>query len=59
MECVILFRNPFNDKIGFMPDSDGQIAVWPDHDAAVESIESFQPPKKKDWVYQIVELDEL
>jgi hypothetical protein len=57
VECVILFRNPYNNSVGFVSKEDGEIEVFPHVDAAMEAVETV--PILRAAVYQIVELDDL
>ena len=63
MECVILFRNPNNDAVGFISRSGeednypNEIEVFESRDEAIEL--ALSHPLLKHWPYQIVELDEL
>ncbi len=59
MDCVILYRNLENGKIGFITDDSGELAVFPDFDAAVTAVESETIPILQLYPYQIVILDEL
>lgn len=60
VECVILFRNPKNDKVGYVANSDDnyEIAVFEGpHEA--DKVAQAVPVIKAGWPYQIVELEEL
>lgn len=58
MECVILFRNTGNNRVGYVRDGDSdQIQVYRDHDAAVRDVPNI--PILRAFPYQIVECDEL
>lgn len=57
MDCCILFRNTSNDRVGFVSDEAGELAVFPDMDAAIEAAE--MTPICRAYPYQIVQLDEL
>jgi hypothetical protein len=57
-ECVILFRNPSNGKVGFIQTDalEGEILVLDEEDA----IKLAQDHALlKHWAHQIVKLDEL
>jgi hypothetical protein len=58
-ECVILFRNTQNNRVGFVIDGDDpcEIAVFPHRDAAIDVAAHI--PILRAFPYQIVELDEL
>lgn len=58
-ECIIVFRNPGNDRVGFIAkdDDSGDPEVFPHHDAAVEF--ALKHSLLQAWPFQIVELDEL
>lgn len=62
MECVILYRNTQNDKVGFVTDGEDSlglplIAVFKHIDDAIEA--ASYTTVCKAFPYQIVELDEL
>lgn len=59
MECVILFRNTQNGRVGFIDDGDGQISVFENHDVAVDYALMGGSPVLRAFPYQIVELSEL
>lgn len=58
-ECVILFRNTQNGRVGFIAANDdpGEIAVFKNRDEAIACTE-WQPLLRA-FPYQIVEVDEL
>jgi len=57
-ECVILFRNTINNRVGFVTEDDAEsIAVFVDRDKAIEA--AFQVPILQAYPWQLVELDEL
>ena len=57
-ECVILFRNSTNNKIGFVTEDDCEsIAVFLDRDAAIKA--AFNVLVLQAYAWQLVELDEL
>jgi hypothetical protein len=57
LECVILFRNPTTEKVGFIHDGNGEIKVFDNRDDAIASVDAI--PILQVALYQIVELDEL
>lgn len=57
MDCVILFRNPSNGRVGFISDEDGEPTVFFNFERAVDCADSH--PLLQAWPYQIVECDEL
>lgn len=58
IECVILFRNTQNGKVGFVCENDGEnIAVYKNRDAAIDGVPDV--PILRAFPYQIIELDEL
>lgn len=57
VECVILFRNTQNGRVGYVSDDKGEIAVFPHDDAAIAAAEHTTICKA--FPYQIVPLDEL
>ena len=58
MDSVILFRNSHNGRVGFVSDDvDGEIAVFPDRDAAIDA--AMRIPCCQAFPYQVIELDEL
>lgn len=59
MECVILFRNTRNKRVGFIEDADGQITVFENEDVAVDYAIMGHSPVLKAFPYQVVKLDEL
>jgi hypothetical protein len=59
-ECVILFRNPTNDRVGFVAngeDDDGIAVFEGPHEA--DEVAQTVPVIKAGWAYQIVELEDL
>jgi hypothetical protein len=59
-ECIIVIRNPRNNRIIIVDDDDGNgPAVFPDRDAAIDCAFNHQPLCRAGFPYQIVELDEL
>lgn len=57
-ECVILFRNTGNQKVGYISDGDGdEIMVYRDREAAIRDVPNI--PILQAFPYQIVEVDEL
>lgn len=57
-ECVILFRNSKNKRVGFVTEDDCEtIAVFSDRDAAIKA--AFNVPVLQVFTWQLVELDEL
>lgn len=59
MECVILYRNTQNNRVGFIEDADGQITVFENEDVAVDYAIMGSSPVLKAFPYQVVVLDEL
>ena len=58
MDCVILFRNTQNGKIGFISDDDpDKIAVFANFDEAMAAADKTTACKA--FPYQIVKCDEL
>lgn len=58
MECVILFRNTQNGKIGYVSEDDpDRIAVFANRDEAISAAGNTAVCKA--FPYQIVEVDEL
>lgn len=57
MECVILWRNTQNDKVGFISDEAGEIAVFRNIDEAIDLASDHTLLRA--FPFQIVELDEL
>lgn len=57
LQCVILYRNPANDLVGFISNEIGEIATFPNRDDAIKLIEKH--PLAHAFATQIVELDEL
>lgn len=57
MECVILFRNTQNGRVGYVGDGD-EIAVFTDYDEAVSAALNDVPICRA-FPWQVVELDEL
>ncbi len=58
MECVILFRNPWNQRVGYVGDGDStEIMVYRDQEAAIRDVPNI--PILQAAPYQIVSLDEL
>ena len=54
-QCVILFRNTSNNRIGFVSDGEGEeIATFPDFDAALTATQNV--PILRAYPWQIVEL---
>ena len=57
-ECVILFRNTMNKRVGFVTEDDCEsIAVFPDRDEAIKA--AFNVPICQVYPWQLVELDEI
>jgi hypothetical protein len=58
-ECVILYRNPSNGKVGFIggDDEDHVVAIFGSRDAAIRIADRM--PICRAFPWQIVELDEL
>jgi hypothetical protein len=56
MECVILFRNTQNGRVGFVSDGD-EIAVYPNYDEAAKASDDI--PICQAFPHQIVELEDL
>ncbi len=59
-ECVILFRNTGNGKVGFVSESEehsDNIATFQHREAALAAVPEV--PILRAFPYQIVELDEL
>jgi hypothetical protein len=57
-ECVILYRNKQNGKVGYVSDGeDDKIAVYNDHDGALRDVPNI--PILRVSRYQIVELEDL
>lgn len=56
-ECIILFRNTRNNKVGYVSDGDGDLAVFANRDEAIETARDV--PICRAYPYQIIELDEL
>lgn len=59
MECVILFRNTQNGRVGFIDEADGQISVFENEDVALDFALSGRSPVLTAFPYQVVKLDEL
>jgi hypothetical protein len=59
MDHVILFRNTANGRVGYVTDDDGELAVFPDRDAAIEATKIVPILRSRGHPYQIIELDEL
>ena len=57
MDCVILFRNTINNRVGFVSDEDGELRVFPNQDVAIAVAEEV--PICRAYPYQIIALDEL
>lgn len=58
MECVILYRNPWNKKVGFVSDGDSdEIQVYANNEAAERDAPNI--PILRAAPYQIVSLDEI
>lgn len=57
MECVILWRNTSNGRVGFLSDENGEISVFENWDEAVDV--AADHPICVAFPFQIVELDEL
>ena len=57
MECVILFRNTRNDRVGFVSDDEGDIAVFRNEDEAI--LAAHKTTVCRAFPYQVVVLDEL
>jgi len=58
MECVILYRVN-GGRVAVVAEPEGEIAVYPHLDAAVDYAESNKLFQSGQADYQIVELDEL
>jgi hypothetical protein len=56
-ECVILFRNTMNDRVGFVTDAEGEMRVFANRDEALA--EADHVPILQVYPWQLVELDEL
>lgn len=57
-ECVILFRNTSNKRVGFVTEDDCEsIAVFADRDKAIQA--AFNVPILQAYPWQLVELDEI
>jgi len=57
-ECVILFRNTSNQRVGFVTENDCEnIAVFSDRDEAIKA--AFNVPILQVYPWQLVELDEI
>jgi hypothetical protein len=57
-ECVILFRNTLNKRVGFVTEDDCEsIAVFPSRDEAIKA--AFNVPICAAYPWQLVELDEI
>lgn len=57
-ECVILFRNTSNQRVGFVTEDDCEsIAVFPDREKAIQA--AFNVPILQAYPWQLVELDEI
>lgn len=57
-ECVILFRNTMNKRVGFVTEDDCEnIAVFADRDQAIKA--AFNVPILQAYPWQLVELDEI
>ena len=58
MECIIIFRNPWNKRVGFITDGDGEDPmVYADEDHAQRDVPNI--PILRAASYQIVPLDEI
>lgn len=57
MECVILWRNTQNNRVGFISDDDGEILVFDNMEDAIEL--ALEHNLLLAFPYQIVELNEL
>lgn len=57
LECVILYRNTGNGRVGFVSEADGEMHVFATEDEAIEA--ASRVPVCKVFLYQIVTLDEL
>lgn len=58
MECVILYRNTRNQKVGYVSEGESdKIAVYNDQEQAIRDIPNILILRT--YPYQIVELDEL
>lgn len=56
-ECIILWRNTQNNRIGFVADEYGDIEVFPTYGTALAA--AGRTTVCKAFPYKIVELDEL
>ena len=57
-ECVIIFRNPSNSRVGYVREGDSdEIAVYRDYEAALRDVPNI--PILRAFPYQVVELDEI
>jgi hypothetical protein len=57
-QCVILYRNSRNNRVGYVSDEDGEsIAVFESEAEAMET--AHQVPICQAYPYQIVELSDL
>lgn len=57
-ECVILYRNTGNQRVGYIRDGDGdEIMVYRNYEAALRDVANI--PVLRAFPYQILELDEL
>lgn len=56
-ECIILYRNTASGLVGFVNDSEDDVMVFADRDAAIAAADTV--PILRAYPYQIVELDEL
>ena len=57
-ECVILYRVN-NGPVQFVADADGEIAVYPHQDTAIDYALNNKLFESGQAAYQIVELDEI
>lgn len=57
MECVILFRNTQNGKVGFVSEENGEIAVFASEDEAADAAGGITICRA--FPYQVTPLDEL
>jgi len=57
-QCVILFRNTMNKRVGFVTEDDLEnIKVFPNMHDALEAVGDV--PILRAYPYQIIELDEI